>query len=418
MLVCRDKIINYIEKNGNMQQPYLINLIPIEVLHNLFVKKNEEAYILDFEKLKIVNDDDIIELIPKKYLDNLFIFCNQDYIETEKKNDDNFIITDLLNKKILNMVNDCYENKNFKYSITYLNGHSNRKFTYLDTIILRAIYNLWMKNIKVFTANQIYYELFQCHKQKVCIQNYVKDQINETVKYISTIMIDISFHDGSFACNDQLLCVEENKSNHSNIVFNLKREPILLSYAIMMKHIYYDKSNLYTFTLGRRSLNRLSIYMKILDFLIGVIRSKISQVMEINLDTIFSECNLQINSRSQRKKLVETMVEYLCYFRQYLYFDFKPCYNEKNSIISFKILNLNLRKKRCDKTYKTHKAIRQSKQKINEIYYEELQKKELESVLNSNSLDKNAFHEFDKQKEEEIMREYFSDYDFDFDIDF
>lgn len=85
MLVCRDKIINYIEKNGNMQHPYLINLIPIEVLHNLFVKKNEEAYILDFEKLKIVNDDDIIELIPKKYLDNLFIFCNQDYIETEKR---------------------------------------------------------------------------------------------------------------------------------------------------------------------------------------------------------------------------------------------------------------------------------------------------------------------------------------------
>lgn len=413
MKISRNQIIKYIEKNGKMSHPYLINLIPINIIYNQYTFESGESRFLDYAKLKQIRDYDVIDFIPKKFLENLHIFCNEDnIIEKEKKSYNTFVVTDILNKKILNMVNDNYKNEGFKYTITFLKNCTDRRFTYLDTIILKATYSLWMKGIKVFSTNQIYMELFQCYGKNVTIKKYIKDQLNSSIKYISSIMIDITFHDGSFNEKGQLLQIEVVDANQSNLTFNLMKEPILLTYAIMKNHIYNDKMNLYVFTLGRRSLSRLVLYMKLLDFVIGLHRSKANSVLDINLRTIFYECDFQCNSRAEKKKLVDIMTEYLNYFQKQLYFLYQPKIEEK-SLQGFKLWNIDTSHYKVDKT---HKAIRQSKQKINEIYYEELQKKELENASNSNSLDKNSFHEVDKEKE--IMQEYFSDFDFDFDIDF
>lgn len=425
MSVNKKEYVDILKRNGSMNNPELFNLLDEGQIMKSFSMKSGDTLVPDELKLRTISDLDIFDFLENKEKINLAYKITRNEDICIQKEYEIFIPMDILNKKILNMFNENCKLVGIEYSISMKNNSEKRKYTYFDNIILRAIYNFYRENMFIFTTNDVYYQIFQCYGANTSIKKGVKEQINDSLNYLLSIEIKVNAYD--IFKQVGLLCPikQQKKDSKDNITYLLTSEPILYSYAINVNHFMIDKHDKgYKFNQGKRILKNLTLYIKLLDFIYSIKRST-RKSMNINITTIFYECDMTFNNKTNKVKVIDKIKKYLDSFKDnglILTYDFDNVYDKKKKrkTKNIKIYDISYKPKIKNTTLeavkKSKEALLQSIENSPEIYYEELQKKELESVSNSNSSDKNAFHDVDKQKEEEIIREYFSD--FDFDIDF
>lgn len=368
MSLNKKQYIEYIEKNGKMEHPILFNLLHEGQITKFYSFKHGDEHLLDFKKLDNVTDTDVYDLVPSEELRNLVIAIMYDKKEKEKlKKGDFFVPVDILNRELLKMVNEKYVLKDIQYSIVVDEAYKNRKFTYFEIIILRAVYNLYRKNIRTFTTNDVYYQCFQCYGKNISIKNTVKKTINSSLKYLNMIGIDINAYD-SFISKGKLLNFEKIQSNNENNTYVLLNEPILYNFACNYKHYMVDINNNYLFTLGKRNLKNLTIYTKLLDFIIAVGRSK-NKVLEIKFSTIFDQCDLIFNNGTNRKKKVKLIKDYLEYFIQNkLIIHYVIEFDSENKYDKITVYDYNFRSKKKKNTFL--KAVKESEPTLKKVYEE------------------------------------------------
>lgn len=368
MSLNKKQYIEYIEKNGKMEHPILFNLLHEGQITNMYSFKHGDEHLLDFKKLDNVTDTDVYDLVPTEELRNLVIAIMYEKKEKEKfKKSDLFVPVDILNRELLKMVNEKYVLKDIQYSIVIDEAYKNKKFTYFEIIILRAVYNLYRKNIRTFTTNDVYYQCFQCYGKNISIKNTVKKTINSSLIYLNMIEIDINAYD-SFISKGKLLSFEKIQSNNENNTYVLLNEPILYNFACNNKHYMIDINNNYLFTLGKRNLKNLTIYTKLLDFIIAVGRSR-NKVLEIKFSTIFDECDLIFNNGTNRKKKIKLIKDYLEYFIQNkLIIHYVIEFDSENKYDKITVYDYNFRSKKKKNTFL--KAVKESEPTLKKVYEE------------------------------------------------
>lgn len=327
MKIDKKVFIEYVKKNGIMNNPYLMLLLHEGQISKYFTSMigGKEGYsVINYKKLKKLTDNDVIDLLNNNDLELLATTIKEEENIKIQKKSGSFVPTDILNKNIINLVNDNYHyDKNISYNVVK-EYDCNKRFVYFDLLVLRAIYNFYDQGIITFTTCQIYNQLFQCYGETKFIKEQVKDIINDSLIFLMSVILDIEFKDNSHTIKGNLLPIITKKSNvKGNNIYMLFRAPILYNFAKSKKHFFYDSLGVYKFNLGQRCINKLVLYTKVLDFIYSFHRSK-KPVMRINFTTIFNDCGFEVNSRSQKKKLIDSIKEYLDFFKKnYILLDYK-----------------------------------------------------------------------------------------------
>lgn len=366
MSLNKKQYIDYIEKNGKMEHPVLFNLLHEGQITLMYSIKQGDVYLPNYAKLENITDDDVYELIPTEELRNLVIAIMYEKKEKEKiKKSDFFVPIDILNRELLKMVNEKYVLKDIHYSILIDEAYKNRKFTYFEIIVLRAVYNIYRKNIRTFTTNDVYYQIFQCYGKNISIKNTVKKIINSSLMYLNMIEIDVNAYD-SFINKGKLLNLEKTQLNNENNTYILLDEPILYNFACNCKNYMIDINNYYLFTLGKRNLKNLTIYTKLLDFIIAVGRSR-NKVLAIKFSTIFDDCDLIFNNGTNRKKKIKLIKDYLEYFIQNkLIIHYVIEFDSENKYDKITVYDYNFRSKK--KKNAVLKAVKESEPTLKKVY--------------------------------------------------
>ena len=365
MKINKKVFIEYVKKNGIMNNPYLMLL-----LHEGQISKNftsmiggkDGCSVINYKKLEKLTDNDVIGLLNNNDLELLATtISEEENIKTQKKSGC-FIPTDILNKNIINIVNGNYhDEKNISYNVVK-EYDCNKRFVYFDLLVLRAIYNFYDQGIITFTTCQIYNQLFQCYGETKFIKEQVKEKINDSLMFLMSIMLDIEFKDNSYIIRGHLLPIITKKTNvKGNNKYMLFDNPVLYNFAKSKKHFFYDSLGIYKFNLGQRCINKLVLYTKVLDFIYSLHRSK-KPVMRINFTTIFNDCGFEVNSRSQKKKLIDSIKEYLDFFRKnYLLIDYKII-EEKHGFKMIEVYSMHCVSSR--KSNPAHTAVKVCKNEI------------------------------------------------------
>lgn len=378
MSVNKKEYIDVIKHNGSMKNPELFNLLDEGQISKRFSMKVGDTSVPDEMKLRSINDLDIFDFLENKEKINLAykIMWNEDICI--QKEYEIFIPMDILNKKILNMINENCKLVGIEYSISMKNNAEKRKYTYFDNIILRAIYNLYRDNMFIFTTNDVYYQIFQCYGANTSIKKGVKEKINDSLNYLMMIEIQIKAYDIFKQVGKLCPIKQQSKDSKGNITFLLTAEPILYSYAINVKQFMIDKyDKFYKFDQGKRILKNLTLYIKLIDFIYSIKRSK-NKIMSMNLTTIFYECDITFNNRTNKVKVIEKIKKYLDSFKDkglILKYEFNNIYDKKKKIkkIYIKIYDISYKPKRKNTTLeavkKSKEALLQSIENSPEIYY-------------------------------------------------
>ena len=204
------------------------------------------------------------------------------------------------------------------YTININKQYIDRRFTYFDILILRTIYNIYRNGLRQFKTNDVYYELFQCHGENVSISKDVKMQINNSIEYLRMIELNINAYQ-TFITKDIILPINILSIDlKENGRFLLLREPILYTYVMLNGEYFIDNNELYKFSKcyeNKRNIKNLILYTKILDFYFSLKMSK-NRSMQLNFTTIFNECGFTFKSRSNKKKTIDRIKDYLKYLSQ------------------------------------------------------------------------------------------------------
>lgn len=378
MSVNKKEYVDIIKRNGSMNNPELFNLLDEGQIIKSFSMKSGDTSVPDEMKLRTINDLDIFDLLKNKEKINLAykIMWHEDVSIQQKY--EIFIPMDLLNKKILNMVNENCKLVGIDYSISMENNSEKRKYTYFDNIILRAIYNFYRDNLFVFSTNDVYYQIFQCYGANTSIKKKVKEKINESLKYLLSIEIKVNAYDVFKQAGKLCPIKEQSKDSKGNITYLLTSEPILYFYALNAKQFMIDKHDKgYKFDQGKRILKNLTIYIKLLDFIYSTKRSK-NKTMIINLTTIFYECDFTFNNRTNKVKVIEKIKKYLDLFKDkglILGYEYNNVYDKKKKRkkIYIKIYDISYKPKKKNTTLeaviKSKETLLQSIENSPEIYY-------------------------------------------------
>ena len=216
------------------------------------------------------------------------------------------------------MVNDNIPLDRISYTININKQYIDRRFTYFDILILRTIYNIYRNGLRQFKTNDVYYELFQCHGENVSISKDVKMQINNSIEYLRMIELNINAYQ-TFITKDIILPINILSIDlKENGRFLLLREPILYTYVMLNGEYFIDNNELYKFSKcyeNKRNIKNLILYTKILDFYFSLKMSK-NRSMQLNFTTIFNECGFTFKSRSNKKKTIDRIKDYLKYLSQ------------------------------------------------------------------------------------------------------
>lgn len=378
MSINKKEYVDIIKRNGSMNNPELFNLLDEGQIIKRFSMKSGDTSVPDEMKLRTINDLDIFDLLKNKEKINLAYKIMWDEDVSIQQKYEIFIPMDLLNKKILNMVNENCKLVGIDYSISMENNSEMRKYTYFDNIILRAIYNFYRDNLFVFSTNDVYYQIFQCYGANTSIKKKVKEKINESLKYLLSIEIKVNAYDVFKQAGKLCPIKEQSKDSKGNITYLLTSEPVLYFYALNAKQFMIDKHDKgYKFDQGKRILKNLTLYIKLLDFIYSTKRSK-SKTMIINLTTIFYECDFAFKNRTNKVKVIEKIKKYLDLFIDkglILGYEFNNIYDKKKKRkkIYIKIYDMSYKPKKKNTTLeavkKSKETLLQSIENSPEIYY-------------------------------------------------
>lgn len=378
MSINKKEYVDIIKCNGSMNNPELFYLLDEAQISKVFSIKIGDTQIPNEMKLRIINDLDIFDLLKnKEKIDLAYKIMWDEDVNIQQKYEI-FIPMDLLNKKILNMVNENCKLVGIEYSISMVNNSEKRKYTYFDNIILRAIYNLYRDNMFVLTTNDIYYQIFQCYGANTSIKKGVKEKINDSLKYLLSIEIKVNAYDVFKQIGKLCPIKQQSEDSKGNITYLLTSEPILYSFAITIKQFMIDKHDKwYKFDQGKRILKNLTLYIKLLDFIYSTKRSK-NKTMIINLTTIFYECDFTFNNQTNKVKVIEKIKKYLDFFKDkglILRYEFNNIYDnkKKRKKIYIKIYDISYKPKKRNTTLeavkKSKETLLQSIENNPEIYY-------------------------------------------------
>lgn len=289
-----------------------------QIKHYYSIDEGEHKSIPNIELLKTINHDDIFSKLDKHKLKIAYEFLEEDFFKNEKPKTEYFVTNDVLNKKIIHMVNDNIPLDRISYTININKQYIDRRFTYFDILILRTIYNIYRNGLRQFKTNDVYYELFQCHGENVSISKDVKMQINNSIEYLRMIELNINAYQ-TFITKDIILPINILSIDlKENGRFLLLREPILYTYVMLNGEYFIDNNELYKFSKcyeNKRNIKNLILYTKILDFYFSLKMSK-NRSMQLNFTTIFNECGFTFKSRSNKKKTIDRIKDYLKYLSQ------------------------------------------------------------------------------------------------------
>lgn len=390
--MCIDKkeyILN--AENGRMVHPILLKLLTEEQLALNFSIKNGSVISPNIKKLKKTTDDDVLDFLSDENLENIALRIMNDKHHCIDKKDKNkyFVPQDIINKKLLNMVNENYSIKNVEYLIG--GSDKSRKFTYFDVLVLRSVYNIYRNGLMEFNVNSIYKQLFQCFDENPSIKKDTQAMIEESLEYLASINIKLNAYK-VFEYSGTILPIKRiDDANTRNVRYILKDEPILYSFACDTKNYFLDNDNIYKFKQGKKNIKNLVLYTKLLDFIITIKRSK-KYVMVMNLSTIFDECNFTFNSSAAKKDKIDLIKNYLSFFQEEYLIDHYELTSLKRQYVSIKVY-IHSYKKRKKKSVK--KALFEVRDNINEILEKRRLEKKKEEALSSKKYDAFTSEEHD-----------------------
>lgn len=211
-----------------------------QIKHYYSIDEGEHKSIPNIELLKTINHDDIFSKLDKHKLKIAYEFLEEDFFKNEKPKTEYFVTNDVLNKKIIHMVNDNIPLDRISYTININKQYIDRRFTYFDILILRTIYNIYRNGLRQFKTNDVYYELFQCHGENVSISKDVKMQINNSIEYLRVIELIIDTYK-TFKAKDIILPInilsinlkEKRKYKTNYLISHIKKRIMVLSYFMV-----------------------------------------------------------------------------------------------------------------------------------------------------------------------------------------